>query len=194
VGIQSRRLFSMRELIAARSLRSFVCCCCRVSIHFRLIRTNEQTETRHNNQRLDGFSGYNPIGLMICGSFSPVIVRADGFHFLLAVCTNENRSTTSGSELVVGQQIGRSYVHWHVGECRPECPGDSATSTPSPARHFTVPGVQLLWRPQQHADLYALPDHRRPVRTTTTTSASQPTTTATTTEHDRLQRSTRSQS
>lgn len=184
---------SIRALIAAtRSLCSFVCCCCRTSLDpfppHPHKRTNGDTTQQSTTRRV---LGYNSIALMICVSFSPGDCQLMDFIFCFLFCTNENRSTTSGSELVVGQQIGGSHVHWHVGECRPECLGDSSTSTPPSARHFTVPGVQLLWRPQQHADLHAVPDHR-PVRTTT--SASQPTTTTTTAEHDRLQRSTRSQS
>lgn len=114
-------------------------------------------------------------------------------YFPFAFLFGNGRSTTSGSELVVGQQIGGSHVHWHVWKCRPKCSRHSSTATPSPARHFTVPGVQLLWRPQQHVALHALPDDYS-VRTTTTTTTvftSHPTTT--TAKHDRLQRSTRSQ-
>lgn len=156
--------------------------------------SSAQTDKRRHDTTINDSTGF---GLQFhCADDLCLIFPGDcqlmDFIFCFLFCTNENRSTTSGSELVVGQQIGRSHVHWHVGECRPECLGDSATSAPPPARHFTVPGVQLLWRPQQHADLHAVPDHR-PLRTTT--SASQPTTTtAAAAEHDRLQRSTRSQS
>ena len=187
---------------------SFAVCCVLLLSTFSISASSAQTEQQKSDTTINGFSCH-PIAkcLMISVSFfvdcqlmmNSCFIRFSIRLFFPSLGTKsnnwggKNRSTASGSELVVGQQIGGSHVHWHVGKCCPKCPGDYATATPPSARHFTVPGFQLLWRTQQHAELHALPDHQYPIRTTTTStiSASHPTTT---TKHDRFQRSTRSQS
>ena len=96
------------------------------------------------------------------------------------------RATASGSQLVAGRQTGGPHICRHVGECRPECARHPAAGTATPTRRPALPGVQLLWRPQQHAALLHDDDLRTPTAAPTAT-------TTTSTTHDRLQRSTRSQ-